>query len=604
MLSWLAKPEWLILLAAIPLIGALAWRARRQRRQSLRRLGDPEALQSLIVGRNRVHGRVAGWSLVFALLAIASAGPRWGAGPPMLGKAGCDAMLVVDVSRSMLANDALPDRLGRAKAALTDLVDAVQRRGGHRLGVVAVAGRAQLLCPLTHDYDHVRAKIAELSSDPLPAALASAGTSGTRLGAGIGAAIDALDPRDRGAQLILLASDGDDPAGDEEWRAGIAAARQAGVPLFTVGIGDAGHDTALKLDEHELKFDGRPATTRLHEEPLKTLAQRTGGSYITAGTAKPDLAEFVRQTMNRFPTRESLAGTLPQPAMRHMWFLLPALVIVLMLLALSIPIRGRRAAPALAALLLVGASIAPDDAVRRGVAALDAGNPEAALAEFQSAAERTTDPGLVAFNAGIALYRLGQFRDAADRFRWSLSDAEGPRRSRALYNLGCALVQNSQGKRVDPLRQAAASFELVLADPNVEADLRELARENLEIARRMMAQLQSSPLAESNAREQANPADGGRDPIERGDGPTGNVNATGAERARSANSGAAHRPTDQRPMPGNGNLPPLADDATLAPLTAADAKALLDQAASRIATARQAQLRTNAAKPSTKFPDW
>lgn len=605
MLSWLAKPEWLVLLAIVPLVGALAWRARNRRRQSLARLGDATFLQSQIVQPVRLQWRVAGWALVLTLLALAAAGPRWGAGPPPDTKPGCDAMLVVDVSRSMLARDALPDRLTRAKAALTDLVDAVQRRGGHRLGVVAVAGQAQVVCPLTHDYNHVRAKIAALSADPLPAALASTGVSGTRLGVGITTAIDAFDFSDRGAQMIVLVSDGDDPAGDEEWRAGISAARHAAIPVFAVGIGDANQDSPIPSGDGTLTFAGQPTTTRLHEEPLRTIAQRTGGEYMTAGTAKPELAEFVQRTMNQFPTRESVAGMLPQPAQRQLWFLLPAFVLLLMLLGLSFPIRGQRAAPALAAFVFLGAIIAPNDAARRGVAALDAGNAEKALAEFQSAAERTTDPGQVAFNEGVALYRLGRFREAELRFRWSLSDAEGQRRARANYNLGCALVQSSQGLRAESLRQAVAAFEQALGDERLDAELQEPARENLELTRQLLARLQNAVNADASAHEterQPQGKDGASDPAT-GDGK--GADARVSDRARNKDTGGATpQQTDQQPMPGKGHLPPISDSAKLAPLSADDAKALLDQAAARITAARQAQLRTNATKPSSKFPDW
>ena len=190
----------------------------------------------------------------------------------------------------MLANDALPSRLERAKAALGDLIDAVKSRGGHRLGIVAFAGRAQVVCPLTNDYDHVRSKLAGLSADPLPAALESLAASGTRIGTALAAAVAAQDAQYRGAQMIVLASDGDDPAKDGEWREGYAAARSDGIPVFTVGIGDSNRDSRVGIGDTTLTFRGEPAVTRLHEAPLREIAAKTGGEYITAGTAKPDLA--------------------------------------------------------------------------------------------------------------------------------------------------------------------------------------------------------------------------------------------------------------------------------------------------------------------------
>src|SRR5207302_570186 len=84
-----------------------------------------------------------------------------------------------------------------ALAALRDFADAVAARGGHRLGLVAFAGRAQLVCPLTVDYDHFGAKLGDLDADQLPAVLRPppGAVSGTRLGAGLRRAVETLDPR-------------------------------------------------------------------------------------------------------------------------------------------------------------------------------------------------------------------------------------------------------------------------------------------------------------------------------------------------------------------------------------------------------------------------
>src|SRR6187200_1823667 len=163
-----ANPELLWVLTLVPLLALLGWHGRRRRRETLARLGT-----LTVIPHGRPIWRRPGWAVVLALLTVAAAGPRWGIGSPSPTLPGCGAMLVVDLSRSMLANDALPSRLERAKSALGDLVDAVQHRGGHRLGIVAFAGRAQIVCPLTHDYDHVRSKLAGLTADPLPAALES-----------------------------------------------------------------------------------------------------------------------------------------------------------------------------------------------------------------------------------------------------------------------------------------------------------------------------------------------------------------------------------------------------------------------------------------------
>lgn len=582
-------------LAVLPVLAALAWYSRRRRRRDLNLLGSPQAIGS------RDAATRLGWMSVLALLVVAAAGPRWGAGPPSATKPGSDVMLVVDLSRSMLAQDALPDRLERGKAALGDLIDAVQARGGHRIGIVAFAGQAQVVCPLTHDYEHVRSKVATLSADPLPAALESQETSGTRIGAGLAAAVSAHDPNLRGAQLIVLLSDGDDPANDEEWRTGLAFARNAGIPVHVVGIGDPANESRIP----QLEFRGQPVQSRMHEAPLREIAARTGGSFLSNGVSKPDLAGFVRETMNRHAMRESVGGLAPQLAARQMWFLLPALGLALWLLLPRLSWKPRVAMSG-AAMLLIAATSASNRDLRRGLAAMDAGQFEQALAHFAVAGERTTDPGLLAFNEGIALYHLGRFREAEQRFRWSLSDADGARRANALYNLGCALLQQSQGRLAEPLRNAVDSFEQSQIGEALDVKTRGQAKDNLALAKKLLAQLPPESPKHGDTSSSSSSNRPSTDSIQEANSPAagaGDRDATQVIRDGKAD-GSNSQQTDRLPPPGKGSLPALADDDALAPLTPADAQAHLERATARIAAARAAQLRSRAKPPSTRFPDW
>ena len=256
---------------------------------------------------------------------------------------------------------------------------------------------------------------------------------------------------------------------------------------------------------------------------------------------------------------------------------------------------------------LFSAGTVSDAELRRGIVALDAGQLESALAHFDAAGERTTDPGLVAFNEGIALYRLHRFREAELRFRCSLSDAEDGRRANALYNLGCALLQSSQGRRAEPLHQAVASFEMAIDSPISAENLRLQARDNLELAKRLLAQL--PPESPQSASQEGGPdparPDAVREPMNSDAGaPAPRFGAETGERVRGSKSDGTPRMSDRSPPPGKGSLPPLPDDGELAPLTPDDARTHLDRAAARIAAARQAQFRTKAATPSTQFPDW
>src|SRR5262249_22238232 len=146
-------------------------------------------------------------------------------------------VVVLDCSRSMFAET--PSRLERARNALRDLAEALQPRGGHRLGLVTFAGAAKVACPLTHDYNLFRDAVEAVDlSHPDPALEPDAAASGTRIGLALEVAVEAHDERYRGLRDIVLLSDGDDPARDGEWERGAERARAEGVPVHCVGLGD------------------------------------------------------------------------------------------------------------------------------------------------------------------------------------------------------------------------------------------------------------------------------------------------------------------------------------------------------------------------------
>jgi Ca-activated chloride channel homolog len=633
MTRFFTTPGLLWALAVLPALAGLALWSHRRRRNLVARLGPPGVITGQ-VERKRGGWRIfAGWMLGLTFLVAGAAGPHWGLGPPPPTAPGRDIVVVLDLSRSMLAQDALPSRLGRAKDALREFADAVQVRGGHRLALVAFAGQAAVICPLTHDYDHFRAKLAALSADPPPTAVRATGpdaVSGTRIGAGLQRAVSLLAPdlQFRGAQGILLISDGDDPAGDEEWRSGLAAAREYGVPVDVAGIGDPNADSPIPTVTGHLTFQGREVTTRLQEQPLREIAAaRTGGVYLSARTGPPALDAYFRDRVATTQTREAVAGTLPQPIGRQMLFFGIALTFIA---GTILPIspwatahgflratrqafsRVRRPAAVVTALSLVSAT-PPAEWLQRGNDELAAGRTEAALAEFGRAAEWTTDPGRVAFNEGVALYRLGQFREAELHFRRSLADATGGRRMRAFYNLGCSLLEESQGRMAGPLRAAVASFEQGLDGIRHGDPLAEALRHNLELAKRLLAtaraatpnQPDESP-DDSQSGQSPSPPGGpddgnpavGRDP---GAAQTG---ADGSTLPKGKTDGSTRpQTTDNRP-PGKGHLPPLPDEDALSPLSPEDARAHLQQAAERIAAERRAQLQRTAPTGAARFPEW
>jgi Ca-activated chloride channel family protein len=339
-----ARPDLLWLLLVLPVFALLNRHAAHRRRKAIAEIGRPAAVATLhthpIRGRKWIG---LAYPLAWLALVLGLAGPKWGKSDESGIAVGRDLVVVVDLSRSMLATDLANDAMPRwkaARAALLDLMDTVSKRGGHRVAVVVFAARPKLLCPLTTDYDHVRAKIEDLDGDfPPPEIKPGADpsiTSGTRIGAGVIAGVMAHDPRFRGFQDVILISDGDDPARSErEWLKCVPVARKADIPVHTVGVGDPRAEVPIIIKGEFLEAppdDNLPpdvVRTKLHEEPLTQIATDTRGRYVPAQREVPRLGEFFRTVIEPNQSRPVSDDAVPQKKERFAWFLGPALLLFL-----------------------------------------------------------------------------------------------------------------------------------------------------------------------------------------------------------------------------------------------------------------------------------
>jgi Ca-activated chloride channel family protein len=623
------------LLAALPVLsglGTLAWYRRRRAALLLGNMGPPHGAAGRGRGRRILRSLCVTGGL--AALVLGTAGPQWGQEP---GRAentasGRDVVVVLDLSRSMLAEQ--PSRQERALRALDDLANTLQARGGHRVALVVFAAQARLVFPLTSDYDHFRAMVARQDADNLPPALRpqknEPGRSGTRIGEALRVAVAAQDPRFKGAQDILLLSDGDDPAGDDEWAAGAAAARAQGIPVHTIGIGDPQTPSPIPTRQGWLTHDGQVVLTRLEERPLQEIARRTHGVYVPALTRALALGKWFRAVIeprgNR-PDGDTGETALPRYRPRYAWFFGAALGL------LAVPLltgrwgrrRSRRASDGptsqrawglliLAALALTGVSAAPllepEDLVRQGNAAFAREQYDQALKRYTAAEARMTDPGLVAFNEGATLYRLGQYEAAARHFRRALEGADGPRQARALYNLGNCCLQQAADQDIKGLQKAISCFEQCLAQDQADPELRAQAAHNLELARLLWHEARkagrTAPPTEDPERGNDTAADehGDRGPRPAGSEKPGARPDPQKRLGPQAPADGHSQPieSDQQ-TPGKGPLQPLPDRDELVPLPPEDTAAHLEQAATRILRETRSY-RQDAARVPPNTKDW
>ena len=196
-----------------------------------------------------------------------------------------DIMVVLDLSKSMLAEDAPPNRLARAKSAVLEMVDQLV---GYRVGLVGFAGRASVLCPLTKDYSFFH--IALQSASP-----SSISRGGTSIGYGLKKAVQSFSDG-QAARVIILITDGEDH--DSFPMEAAAAAKELGIPIVAIGFGDENGAEIVMTDPKTgartvVMDQGKPVISRLDGELLRDIALETDGVFVPAGVASLDLSAII-----------------------------------------------------------------------------------------------------------------------------------------------------------------------------------------------------------------------------------------------------------------------------------------------------------------------
>ena len=421
------------LLALAPLLavvlGALAWVARR------RRVAFATAWSAALGRAARSRIRRGPLVVAFATLCagIALAGPRGGRAKVTAESHALNLVLAVDISRSMLAEDASPNRLQHAVRESRRLVQDIE---GDRVGLIAFAGRSYILTPLTVDGSAVRMYLDGLDPD-----LASEG--GTSLSAVLQQGGQLLAAGGDGADRVLVVfTDGEGHDSLPEAVAQAQALRSRGVHLILVAEGRAApvripiRDSTGTLIEYKLDEQGQPVRTQRRDDILRALADAAEATVVPADL--PDQAGAVKSIVAAFK-RSPISETRVADLVPRGW--IPALAGVLALLAFTLMGRGPALA-ALAGIALFGGS-AQAQRPARGDRALAAGDPVRAAQAWLEQAGLGTARDTAFYNAGTAAASAGKFDVARGALTEAAKSADPELRYRALYNLGTAALEQA-----------------------------------------------------------------------------------------------------------------------------------------------------------------
>ena len=283
-----AQAQYLLLILLIPFFFVLQALVLRLRKRRLKKFGDEALVASLMpsYSKGKVWVRLVLFSIGFFFFVIGLARPQIGAKLKEHQTKGAEIMIVLDVSNSMLAEDYSPNRLERAKLAISRLVDKLRE---DRIGLIVFAGNSFVQLPITTDYVSAKMFLNSISTESVP-------VQGTAIGDAINTAMRSFSAQSEKSRAIIVITDGENHEDDP-----VAAAAQAaelGVRVFAVGVGSP-EGKPIPMDGELLKDkDGEIVVTRLDEKVLQEMAQAGNGVYVRAGASEFGLNPII-ENINR-----------------------------------------------------------------------------------------------------------------------------------------------------------------------------------------------------------------------------------------------------------------------------------------------------------------
>lgn len=494
-----AQPQWIhliwLVLGAITILCWFEWKG--DNRLSL--FMSYSMRQRLVMRPSRLRRlmRIVLMGVCCICLVIALMRPQWGFQFVRSKRVGAEIMVCLDVSRSMLAADVAPSRLSRARAEIRDLLSFLD---GDHIGLIAFAGKATVLCPLTPDFGFLRNVLETVGPH-------SVSRGGTNLEAPIRKALAGFRGSSDLSRTIILITDGEDH--DSFVLDAAKAAAERGIGIITIGFGDEAGSELYVIDSETgarnqvRDGDGNPVITRLDGDMLRKISLETGSAYIPAGTATLDLKSIYDIHIAPLTRGQLSARGRMVKQEGFQWAIIGALVSMMMATMVT---RGRqsstpptlaKARSAVAILMLMAAIVSEVSAQETEQAESEVTQTvQDEQSQLQGERAEEADPR-EAYNQAVAMLSAKQLDAAEEHLELARSHAgsDGQARYRACYNLGWVAVERAEEIIKEKPAEALAHLERA-ADWFREAirlqQQEDAPRENLEIVTRRAMTLADS----------------------------------------------------------------------------------------------------------------
>ncbi len=291
--------EYLNLLFGIPVIILAILLYSKWKKKALALFGDSklvtELMPSFSKGRTQIKNTLT--VLIFILLIIGLANPQVGTKMEEVKREGVDLIIAIDLSNSMMAEDIKPNRLERAKQAISRLIDKLQ---GDRIGLIVFAGEAYVQLPITTDYSAAKLFLSTVNTNIVP-------TQGTEIAKAIDLSIQSFDMENAQNKAIIIITDGE--SHDEKAIESAEKASELGIFVHTLGMGLSkggpipiynkyGNRTGYRKDK-----EGNTVVSKLNENLLMQIANTGKGTYVRANNSKAGLSSLFAE-INKMEKKE------------------------------------------------------------------------------------------------------------------------------------------------------------------------------------------------------------------------------------------------------------------------------------------------------------
>jgi len=483
----LGAPQFIIYFLAPLALFYLVKQSSKSKESIRRSLFDEEA-RKLFFGKVSQGGAYV-FCLSFVFFGLAVVRPQFGYQEIIEERVGQDIAFVVDVSKSMLAKDLSPNRLGRVRFAIIDLLSHLK---GDRIGLISFAGVSFIESPLTYDYSTFRLFLDDLSPDLIP-------VPGSNIESALKRVIQLFGGKDKKfilgrGKTVILFSDGEEQSGNLE--SVVTELKELGIKVYTVGIGSEIGAPIPTEKGYKRDKTGKVILSKLNRQGLEKLAAETGGAYLGGELTGAELEKFFVDKVSGQKERSKIAG-----GVVRVWKEYYQIALLLGLICYLVSAVTRRSVLAsLFIFLLISPSSVRADTLEEAYLNYAEGNFRKSLDLYDSARTGKA-PYLAELGSAKSLYKLKRFSEAKQRY---LELTEKEKKPEFLYNLGNTQTQLGE------YEQAIKSYEeTLLLSPNDKE-----AKENLEYVKKLLKDesnnsSSSSSSSSQNSSNQSSTSNGG-----------------------------------------------------------------------------------------------